>query len=125
MSKGTLIDSADDFVSHHGAKSYLEGLIIAIKQIEALQSLTEEAVAETEDRRFFSFQYCFYDHRRLMVRHGGWNYESPDGFPNSTDILIEIETYLLGKGVHVEKKSVCLTGWQEFRNEEDYRNFTR
>jgi len=74
--------------------------------------------------RCFSFPYCFFDTRLQRTRHGLWKVESADGFPALDDIKDAIETHLRGMTIEIEPFSVSITGWQEFQNENDYRNFS-
>ena len=74
--------------------------------------------------RYFSFPYCFFDTLKQRTRYGVWNVESADGFPNVSDIRDAIASSLRGIGIEVEPFSVCITSWQEFQNENDYRNFS-
>ena len=73
--------------------------------------------------RYFSFPYCFFDTKVRRTRYGIWGFESAAGFPSAGDVIKDIDNYLTGKGGLVVTE-VRLTGWQEFQNENDYRNFT-
>ena len=74
--------------------------------------------------RYFSFPYCFFHARLQRTRYAVWNVESAEGFPNVNDIINAIASSLRGAGVDAEPFSVCIIGWQEFQNENDYRNFS-
>lgn len=75
--------------------------------------------------RYFSFQYSFWDATKKRNRPGVWNVTSTEGFPQAEKLLWDIEAYLLSMNVNVEKETVCLHGWQEFNDLEDYENFTK
>ncbi len=72
--------------------------------------------------RYFSFPYCFFDTRARRIRHGILGYESPVGFPNAGDVTKDIDNHLAGSGIIAIE--INITGWQEFQNENDYRNFS-
>jgi len=69
--------------------------------------------------RYFSFPYCFFDTGLRRTRYAILNIETDQGFPDAKDLIRDIEEQVNGVGIEV-----AFLGWQEFQNENDYRNFS-